>query len=292
MLGEKEIKENNASSNLKAIKTYRDFAVNSLKSSSTSLAKMIIKEKKKQEVKQFREVEEKKNGLMVALSIFLVILGVAAVVGVYFYSLQQNQGGNGRGRELEVKSLIPFDYKKEINLMDMNQRKINKVFRSLIDETKIPIGDVKILYFTTKKNQVLELASARDFITTLDTRIPIQLERTLYKTFTTGVVSIDSNLPFFIFKVHSFDTAYVKMREWEKTILFDLGSLFKIDKRFYSQQFVDLDLYNEDARVILDEEGKIVFGYSFININTLLFFTSSETFKHVQGELRSYQERK
>lgn len=287
-----ETQKNKYSREMRAIKTYRDFAISSLKEGgSTSLAKMIIQDKKKQEIRQSQAKVKKKNIFMIFLSIFLVGLGIVAITGIFLFSIQ-NKDDPAKTFSVNLSSFIPYDYQKEVDLTNMNHRKLEKVFVELVDDTKIPIGDVKILYFTKQNEQgVKELASARDFITTLDTRIPIQLERTLYKTFSAGIVTIDSNLPFLIFKVHSFDTAYVRTREWEKSILFDLGLMLGVNRRFYSQPFVDLNLYNEDTRVILDEEGKVVFGYSFIKMNILIFFTSNDTFKHFKIDLQSYQER-
>lgn len=75
-------------------------------------------------------------------------------------------------------------------------------------------------------------------------------------------------------------------------MLFDLGAVFNINKKYYAQQFSDLSLYNKDVRVILDEEGRLIFGYSFLDLDTLVFFTSNLEFKNIITSLRNNRERK
>jgi hypothetical protein len=66
----------------RVIKTYRDMAVDTLGNNPTSLAKMIIQEKKKKDLRSKASIENPKNKLFFALSIFLSLLGVMAVAGI------------------------------------------------------------------------------------------------------------------------------------------------------------------------------------------------------------------
>ena len=66
-----------------------------------------------------------------------------------------------------------------------------------------------------------------------------------------------------------------------------MGDLFMVNKKYYAQPFSDLSLYNKDTRVILDEEGQIVFGYSFVDLHTLVFFTNTLEFKKILTYLQN-----
>ena len=74
-------------------------------------------------------------------------------------------------------------------------------------------------------------------------------------------------------------------------MLIDIGDIFMVNKKYYAQGFSDLSLYNKDIRVILDDEGKIVFGYSFIDLRTLVFFTDNNSFRKVLTLLQSKKEK-
>ena len=75
-------------------------------------------------------------------------------------------------------------------------------------------------------------------------------------------------------------------------MLIDLGSIFGVNKKYYAQNFSDIFIYNKDARVILDEEGTVVFGYSFVDSRTLVFFTNNDSFKKIKNSLQNNKERK
>lgn len=277
---------------IKAIKTYRDYAVDSLKGKSTSLARMIIDEKKTQEIKSTRTITQKKNIFMLSISGGLIFLGVISLIGIIFFSLSKNNYINN-STTLSVISFVKYDSIEEIDLTTVNYSKMKEIMNNFIERTIISKRDIKILYFSIKnENETKRVITAREFIKILDTRIPVQLDRTLLPDFTVGLKYLDSNLPFFIFKINSFDLAYIKMQEWEKTILFDLGPFLKVNKRFYSQNFVDLNLHNIDTRVILNEEKEIVFGYSFLDMKTLVFFTNAAIFETLKLSIKSQQERK
>jgi NADPH-dependent 7-cyano-7-deazaguanine reductase QueF-like protein len=72
----------------------------------------------------------------------------------------------------------------------------------------------------------------------------------------------------------------------------DMADLFGVNSKYNSQKFQDLDLYNKDTKSILDEEGKIVFGYSFIDLRTLVFFTSDKSFKKILNSFQNNKKRK
>lgn len=283
-------KKNNTG--IKAVKTYNDFAVSSLQGSSTSLARMIIDEKKKQEIKKTHSLVKKKNIFMIVLSATLVILGVIVVVGIILFSITKKDEWSKTKVAISSEAIIQYDYKIEVNITNISRRELVRFFQDNIRETAIPVGDIKIFSIVNVNNQGLKrLATARDFFDKLDTRMPLQLERTLYRNFTTGILSSDFTLPFLILNVNSFEVAYSRMLEWERTLLYDIGELFDLNKMYFSRHFVDLNLFNNDTRVILNQEGKVVFGYAFTSIDTLIFFTSSSAFNSLKSAVQSYKKR-
>ncbi len=74
-------------------------------------------------------------------------------------------------------------------------------------------------------------------------------------------------------------------------MLLDLGDLFKVNKKYYAQTFSDVSIFNKDVRAVFNEEGKIVFAYSFIDLETLVFFTDGDAFKKIVTTLEMKNER-
>jgi len=59
-------------------------------------------------------------------------------------------------------------------------------------------------------------------------------------------------------------------------MLYDIGFLFNINRKYYSMKYKSVTLYNHDVRAVYDEEGDLVFGYSFIGNNRILLFTDAK----------------
>lgn len=192
------------------VKTYRDYAVNALKDKPTSLAKMIIKEKKKKELNYQYSPKNKKNIFMIILSVVLVLLGIAAIAAIVLFTIKNKANIEEKNEVVSPKSVLYFDYKLENDLDAMDRKDIVKLFSDAIANTNIPIGDVKIYYFSKKdKFGYKKLARAEEFFKVLDTRAPAQLLRNLEDEFTTGVIALsEGTMPFMIFKIGDFDAVY------------------------------------------------------------------------------------
>lgn len=72
----------------------------------------------------------------------------------------------------------------------------------------------------------------------------------------------------------------------------DISDLFEVSPKYIGQKFQDIDVYNKDVKAILDEEGKIIFGYSFIDLKTLVFFTNEKSFKKLISSFQNKKQRK
>jgi hypothetical protein len=52
-----------------------------------------------------------------------------------------------------------------------------------------------------------------------------------------------------------------------------------------AETFSDTILHNKDARVVKDENGKIIFLYSFINSETIVITTNETTLREITTRL-------
>jgi hypothetical protein len=204
----KEVDSNNTEQNKATMKTYRDFALNALKDKPTSLAKMIIKEKKKQEVEFEYSPKNKKNVVIMVLSGLLLLAAIVIAVSIFVFSSDTDQEVSGK-KAIDPKSIVYFDYKIENDITGGKRKDIKRISTSAIENTNIPINDVKLFYFINKINGEKQLVAASDFLNILDTRIPARLVKNIGNEFSLGVVStIDGNMPFLVFNIDDFDISY------------------------------------------------------------------------------------
>jgi hypothetical protein len=64
-------------------------------------------------------------------------------------------------------------------------------------------------------------------------------------------------------------------------MLFDIGKIFNVNRKYYTYSFESVRLFNQELRVILNDGGEVVFGYVFLNDNKILFFTDIRTLKNI-----------
>ena len=151
------------------VKTYRDFALQALRGKPTSLAKMIIQEKKKQEFKYSHSVKNKSNILMIILSVLLVLLGIGAIASVVVISIKGTADLKEKNTDVPPKSLIYFDYKKSYDIDKADRGDVLRFAKSVKENTNIPSGDIKIFYFIKKGADGYNiLASSQDVFEKLD----------------------------------------------------------------------------------------------------------------------------
>ncbi len=278
----------------RTIRTYRDFALDALRGKPTSLANMIIQEKKKQEIQYNYSIKNKKNISMLVISVLVILFGVAAILFALWYTMDRKADDKKQPTKVLPKSLISFEYKKSHELDNESRRNIFDFVQETKGESSIPIGEIEILYFTKKdKDGSLKLAEPKDIFEKLDVRAPYQFTQNLLSQSTTGITStIDGKSIFMIVKINNFDTTYQAMLSWEKNMLEDIGQYFDVNRKYFAQPFNDLIMYTtKDARVVLDDQANIVFGYSFIDSNTVLFFTDKKQFKLIIDTLRNNKEK-
>ena len=127
----------------------------------------------------------------------------------------------------------------------------------------------------------------------LEANAPPELERALGSSPTFGLYGFKGGQPFLLFGVTSYDRAFAGMLSWEQTLLSDIGPLFGVSSRDILKNIgsttkeaagdvitiKDAIIRNKDARAAFDPQGEIVFLYSFIDKQTLVFTTDEDTLK-------------
>ncbi len=268
------------------IKTYRDYASEELRKGGGSLTKMIIKEREREREQKRHSVKNSKNLLMTFLAILFIVIGIG-IVGLSFVLVSQKKA------ELDEKSSIVItpdpllinDFRKEIYIPKPTKSKLIRATTDEVEETSIPIGAVKHIYFVEDNSDGFkELIDTTEFMRLLEAKVPGSLYRTLDSNFMYGVHSrADGNSPFMIFKVSSYSTAYSAILTWEASLARDFEDIFNRDfsdtSRFF---FEDIVLYNTDVRALLNDQGEVIFGYAFLqDKNTLVIFENKLSLREI-----------
>jgi len=258
------------------IRTYRDYAARELKKGGGTLTKMIVKEREKEREQKRHSVKNTKNIAVSFLAVLFILAGLG-IVALSFVLVQMNQRAAEERNSFIVapEPLVVADFRKEIYIKTPNRTKINRAVVDEIDATSIPIGSIKHIYIVQDSTQsIKELISTQDFFDAMGAQVPRTLGRALEDRFMYGVYSSTDISPFLIFKATSFSIAYAGLLEWERDMVSDLEDVFVKDLSNTSRSsFQDVVLYNTDVRVLLDDEGGVLFGYGFLqDKETLVFF--------------------
>ena len=311
-------KEKKLDDQLKPLKTYQSDVSEAIKRDNVSVIKMALAEKKRQEAegltKQAVVTDSKKASLFFVLSAALIVAGIALIV--YFSFFHSNNQGSVVGLP---QNLIYAEKNTELKLDKADPA----VLISGVGKTKQssrPAGTIENLLLTetdvgtsTREVGARHLITGSRLVTLLDTRIPAPLFRSIQDPYMLGIYqpqSTPSSEVFMILKSDSYDIAYAGMLEWEGTLKQDMTPLFSIPQNFNaapsgtasttasssasssSQPFKDRLIQNRDTRVLTDQSGKVVFLYSFVDPNTIIFTQSEEAFKEIVGRyLESRQEK-
>ena len=113
------------------------------------------------------------------------------------------------------------------------------------------------------------------------------LFQNLYPQFSLGVYSLpEGNDLFILLRVKDFNDTFSAMREWESYMLTELVRLFNIKtgsygKEIFNKDFVTETIFNKEARILKDDDGKAILSYIFLDTRTLMITTQTDSVEEV-----------
>ena len=132
------------------------------------------------------------------------------------------------------------------------------------------------------------LTTTEDILRAMEADLSARFYRNANEQFLLGVYSTTNNSPFLIFEVTSFSSAYADVLDWERFMGANLAPLFgKNSQDFARANFSDVVLFNKDVRAVFDDAGEVIFGYSFVDQETLVIFENKLALREISTRLQT-----
>ncbi len=264
----------------KNVETYTSDMVKAIESDKGGLIKKIIHEEEEHEAQKINlSPKSRKNRLFMFISIMLIFLALAILIFLAFF----NESINTVPIAPQTTSII-FTDRTDFKAIDsFNKDQIVKTVLNQINNTKMKTGGVEGIYLT-ENNKVVGF---KKFTTLIKSNLVLDQNNFFSDNFLLGALNsgLKSTLPtagdfFVLLKIRSFTDIFPTMRSWENKMLYDLGGFFGVNitpltNYLFTKDWQDGIIENKNARILKDNDGKIVLMYIFINDSSIII-TNSE----------------
>lgn len=215
-----------------AIRTLESDVANTVAKNQLSLSQIALAQQRRQAEEAVADIPEGKKFSWWALSgIMLALLGVGIITVAYI--MQTNAPEVVEEVITTQDALIPAVPETTLDVTGMGRPDVLKTLSALSGQYASREG-ISLIRLTTFTERVIneETVSvetdvpAEDFFAQISAHAPERLSRSLGDQTFFGVVSVGGRaIPFLVFEVSSYDSAFAGMLEWESFILTDLPFL-------------------------------------------------------------------
>jgi len=283
--------EENKSKNVD-VRTYAEDMARTLESGEGGMIKKIIQEQEGvEEQKKELSPESKKNKIFMITSAVLAVLALFTLVLVITF----RQKIFTVSVAPQFNPIIFIDQSKPLEIGGLNKDKIAQTVLNEVKTAKIKSGGVEGIYLMNNKRPVL----LREFISLIKSSfIPGETvfvsDNYLLGVFNKETVADGgaSKSLFFLLKVRSLADVFQSMRDWENKIFYDLHGFWGIDittdtNYLLTKDFEDGIVENKNARILRDNDGKIVLMYIFADENSIIITNTPQAVHEIILRLAS-----
>jgi hypothetical protein len=269
---------------------FRSFAhdiKSNVSNQGVSMAQIVMAEERRRQdtgttSEDIQESDEKSK----TLRIVLIIVGIIAILGgsvALFFTFRSAQPVNVNPTT-EDYSPIRAQKIDEIELRDGYKNTFLEAIRGVAatriqDDTFVELKLSEVIGTTSVPVGFKRLNEI------LNSNIPDTLARSTKNNYVIGVYSKgEINTPFIMFSADAFENAYVGMKNWEATILGDIGAIFMDQQQLAglltvsnSSLFQDKIYYNKDTRTVFGPDGKPIFVWAILDRTNIVITRDGET---------------
>jgi hypothetical protein len=277
------------------VRTYTEDMAEVLENDTQGLVRKIIHGAKEHEQEQENlSPESKKNKFFMIVSILLIAL---AVITLSFFIFK-----NSVSNTVPVlKQFVPIIFNDQSTYIEVSALNKDEIIQTVLNEvnaTKVQVGGVEGIYLTENKQMI----GLRRFIALIKSSF-IPGDNTLFvnDNFLMGAVQTGLKSTsgaagdfFILLKVRSNADIFNSLRLWEPNLLIDLHGFFGINvssdtNYLFTKSFEDGIVENKNARILYDNNGKIVVMYIFADDNSIIITDSQEAAHEIILRLTSGQ---
>lgn len=279
------------------VQTYAEDMARVLEDDKSGLIKKIIHEEEEHEIeKRNLSPESNKNKLFMFLGFLFILMSLIVLLFFLF-----GKSSSTVSIEKQFVPIIFVDQNNFLEVKDLNKDKIAQTVSNEVNTTKVKNGGVEGIYFTENK----QIIGLREFISLIKANfIPDNNAIFIYDNFLTGIVNSESDLAstpalgskdfFILIKVRSVADVFDIFHAWENKMFSDLHGFFGVDispetKYLFTKGFQDGIIGNKNARVLYDNDNKIVMAYIFANDNSVIITNTENAGKEIMHRLASSQ---
>lgn len=260
-----------------------------------SMAQIVMEEERKRQAAgataaDYEEASHKHRILRIILTIIgsLAILGGGAALFIMFYA------------SAPVDSVITPEDMSSIRAQKVVSLELRDGYKNTLLEAIRGVGATRIpeeTFVELKLHETVGTSSEPVYFGRMmeitDARIPDALLRSASDDYVLGMYGgISVNVPFLMFTVDAFENGYVGMREWERTLIADIGGIF-IDQDDLSviiastapSLFQDKVYYNKDARVVFGENGEPLLVWAIVDRTRIIVTRDGTTLNALMNRL-------
>jgi heme/copper-type cytochrome/quinol oxidase subunit 3 len=276
------------------VETYAADMTKTIEKAEGGMIRKIIAENEEHEaVKKNISPESKRNKLFMFIGVILVFFAFFILVFLFIFK-NQISTINVAPQGAPIIFTDQTQYKEVAGLTgdQMAQTILNET-----NATNVKSGGVEGLYLTENK----KIIGLRGFLALLKANLDISQNAFVDDNFllgianenTTPVVGTGGNL-FILLKTRSFDDIFPALKNWENKIFSDLHGLFGVDinadtNYLLTKNFEDGMVSNKNARILRDQDGKVVLEYIFADDTSIIITNSDIAAQEVMLRLASGQ---
>lgn len=282
--------ENDNKLKIKNVKTYTQDMARAIGSDKGGLMKKIIHEEEQSEAQKINlSPKSRKNRLFMFISMLLIILAFAISVFLLFF----NKNSGTVLIAPQFTSIIFTDQTSFKEVDKFTKDELVKAVLKQVKSTKVKPGGIEGIYLAEDK-KVIDFK--RFVVLTKSDSISGKTDF-FNPNFLLGVANNETKDFFILLRVRSFPDVFPVMRIWEDRILYDLYGFFETDispktSYLFTKDWEDGIVGNKNARILKDEEGKIILMYVFINDSSIIITDSEIATREVILRLSSSQIKK
>jgi len=249
------------------------------------IKKIIHEQEANEEKKKDSSIKTKKNQIFVYVGLGLLIFSVGAIVFLFLNAKKIVT--------LEVAPqytpIIFSDKNVFLPIDELDKDRISVTIAGEASATNVKVDGVEVIYPTINKKVI----GLREFVKLIKADFLTKDNLFFQDNFLLGAVKsgteplfLTGGDLFMLMKVHSIPDVFLDMKKWENKMFTDLHNLWNIsitsgNAYLLTKNFEDGIVQNKNARVLYDNEGKIVLMYVFVTDNSIVITDTEKTIKEV-----------